>query len=307
MLKRLRDIIESRQPVEALLHSAGLPLSYGVLFRDLRKISVYSGSVRSLSLKDIDDILLSYWAGHPETEQLSLLKTAILKDDTTARVFIKRLRDHELHMRAGAEEGSAGVTLEALLERDRNSYNPRYRIGQRLVAWVLPLAATVLVLFLWPRHTVYTDFNYDNDPPLSYRTEAQRNFQDSFPDSSAIDYFFVNGMKAYLACDYEQALQNWARHPANGAHIRQVRLYSALSYIGLALSKKNTAKENPEYISRAIHLFKNMEKELTDPERYFYALALILGGREEEARRQLNEITAPDMQAKVKGLFTYLN
>jgi len=307
MIKHLRDILESQEAVREKMQAAGLPLSYSALLLDLRKTAGLTTGFRSLNLREVDDILLAYWAGRHTTEQLNLLKTALMKDDSTAMVFIKRLRDHERHMRTGLNGEKPGLPLDVLLKRGEvlSAAGPVFK--KWVAVWLLPVAATLLIIFLLPKHSIYKDFNFDQDPPLMFQTDAQRNLRDYRSASSSTDSLFVNGMKAYLACDYEQALNLWSRHPAEGKYKRQLRLYSALSYIGLILSEKNKGKDNTKNISRAVELFNSVQGDMSGRERYFYAMALILAGQNAEARQQLSLIREPDMHARVQALSSYLD
>ncbi|GEM_PF-5762792 len=307
-IKQLRAILESRRDVREMLPDTGLPLRYAPLIMELGTTSVPPGRFRPLNLKEVDDILLAYWAGRYTEEQLQRLKTALLKDDSTAIVFIKRLHDHERHIQSGIKGDERIRSLDILLKRGKGLYVSGPVLKKMSAVWLLPVAAILLIMVFLPRHSIYNDFNFDHNPPLMYQTDAQRNIgsYEAAP-TTAEDTFFVNGMKAYLACDYEQALNLWSRHPVEDKYKRQLRLYSALSYIGLILSEKNKGKDNTKNISRAVELFQSLEGDMSGYERYFYAMALILAGRNPEARQQLNLIREPDMLARVQALSSYLD
>ncbi len=307
MIEQLRYILESQEDVGGLMADAGLPAGFDILLADLRRADILSTGSKALNLKELDDILLAYWAGSHAAEQLSLLKTALLKDDATAMVFIKRLRDHAQHIQAGRSGEERELALDVLVKRGKGLHASTPAIRKQVAVWALSVAATFLILFLWPGHSIYDDFNFDQEPPLLFQTDVQRNAREYRVDSTSVDSFFVNGMKAYLACDYEQALASWSRQPANGQYDRLVRLYSALSYLSLSLSEENRKKDNTGSISRAVSLFQGLQADMSDQERYYYALALILADRDAEARQQLNRIASPGMRVKVEALSIYLD
>lgn len=307
MVEQLRKILKFGEDLEPMVREAGLPSGYIPLFLELRQTQSLSRECRPLNLKELDDILIAYWAGRYTAEQLSMLKAALIGDDSTARLFVKRLMDHQGHIRAGMNAKEAGLSMDALIKRGRSVNNSSSFYKKWAAVWIFPIAATILTVLLWPRLSIYDKFNFDQEPPLAFQTDVQRNLLEYTPLSSPVDSFFINGMKAYLACDYKQALNIWAGHPMKGKHERLIRLYSALSYIGLALSRENGNKQNDNNISRAITLLRGLGPDISDTERYFYALALILAERDSEAREQLKHISDPDVQARAEKLLPYVN
>ncbi len=305
MVTQLRKILEFGEDLESMVREAGFPARYMPFFRKLRETQGLSRECRPLNLKELDDILIAYWAGRSTAEQLSLLKAALEGDDSTARLFVKRLMDHEEHIGAGISANEKGLSLDALNKRGGGLNASSYK--KWAAVWIFPVAATILTVLLWPKHSIYDKLNFDREPPLAFQTDVQRNLLESTPLSSPVDSFFINGMKAYLACDYKQALDIWAGHPLRGKHGRLIRLYSALSYIGLAASGESGEKQNEKNIARAISLLRGLGPDISDTERYFYALALILAERDGEAREQLRRISDPDVQARAEKLLPYVN
>ncbi|KAA3613084.1 MAG: hypothetical protein D8M58_12305 [Calditrichaeota bacterium] len=294
---------------------------YGLFtkMKELPKLETETNPDIDISYSYIEKCMGLFLSGNLGNEKALVLKQAILESE---KVYIKLLRKIDMHVKTFTEQNLSSTFFsqtdselagQMVKKEDIRNYNKpgknRFVNRNAIVSGILASAAILLILFILPielQQDLDDLYNFDSQSALNYQTKSLRGnalVEDSNdPDYKLFRQHFKQGMASYLVQDYELALEEWKiiedklpdlrkRNGFAGKEEQQLKLYSAISYLSLALSenKKLAEGEKKESLSKAINIFKEMHLD-NDTTKYYFALSLALNKNMDQSKRLLKDI-----------------
>ncbi len=285
------------------------------------EIKIKSGSEENhvdglpLSLEKIDMYFEKYLSGNLSGEDADILKDAICSSEKIFSLIMKKIKVHEATLTGTAINiptdwsRSDEELANKMLYKEENNQKELVlkehfiRKNTLVINAILTAAAVFLILFLLPiefQQNLDELYTFDSAVPLGYEESGLRGSvaadQNHNPDYKLFRQIFKEGMASYLVKDYGQALREWQRITVDPSlknkmdgfpekEKEQLKLYKAMSFLGLALSEKDgpTKAEKEESLMQAINLFKAMDIK-DDTTKYYYALSLALNNNANQAR-----------------------
>ena len=177
--------------------------------------------------------------------------------------------------------------------------------------FAIPLMAAVLLLALFLpgffKNNIQDYYNFDDEVPFEQDFSVSRSNENPFiinePEVKSFLLYFMQGMSAYLANDYQEALNEWnkanpvpeklADDPEFKKYYSDFIFYNAVCRIALVLSKSYSGddKSKQQLLQKSEKLFLQLNQS-DDKIKYFYALNLALLNKKTEALIILNSIPA---------------
>lgn len=280
----LRNILDG--PIDADAHAFlfNIPEEYRALLNDLKNTEAKPSDTR-FNLVSLDRLLTRYFESRLTKSETSELKYALLNDEHTASLFINRMSDHHrmLHYTESPRSTKKRKTL--------------------IYSLAAAIAALFFVLMIQPENSIYRTLDYTENPPLNMdfhtlRGESSRN--------NNVEKVFVDGIKYYLACEYDSALTRWSSlNMMNAGHLN-IWLYTALSHIALAADESLDEKLRHHHAQTALNIFRKYSKLRDEKEIYFYIVALLLDENRQEARRYAPRIQSPALRKQLECLSPFM-
>ena len=272
-----------------------------------------------LTYVEVEKYLEHYLMGTLSVKDAQFLKMAVLGSE---RAFIKIIHKIEMHINAISDiEKNKSIEsdiedeeiLKIVIGKGISSVNKAngkisFPRNNAVISAILAVAATLLILFILPielQQNLDELYNFDSETPLDYQSFNLRGTviaeKNDHPDYKLFRQQFKKGMSNYVAKDYGLALKEWQKIDAKLPLLRkshgfteqeqQLKLYSAFSFLGLALSQKIEISklEKDQSLLKALHLFRDMGSQ-NDTTKYYHALALALIDKIDEAQKVLKDI-----------------
>ncbi|RMH61215.1 MAG: hypothetical protein D6677_12250 [Calditrichaeota bacterium] len=286
-LQMIRNILSGHIRPEQALFSFPVHRLYIQLLAELVEIDTKE-STEAGSLVHIDRMLTAYWEGTLPAEDLQKFKGWLMHDDRLAGLFVRRMKDHSRMLRTEKTQ--------------KNKKTKHIHIRRDAWRWLLPLAAVLTGFLFWPSDSLRDRLNFQDTPPLAFNSTIMRGNNEL---STSEEKIFIQGIKAYLACDYDNALIQWSRLDPKTALRKNVWFYKALSHVALASDKRLPEKIQRVHARQAVHLFqKNLHPD-NETEIYFYVLALLLNGEPDAAREWVSRIHSVEIKKRLDILSNY--
>ncbi len=290
------------------------------------EIKLISGSLNGTNYKDYityaeaEEFLEHYLAGTLSAKEAQFLKKAILGSE---KAFVKIIKKIEMQISAISEaekNKSTGLSIEAKQSSKLVTANKKHIVNDSaIISSILAIAAIFLILFILPiqfQQNLDDLYNFDSNAPLDYQTLNLRGAASSTtngdPDYKLFQQQFKVGMSNYLAQEYSSAISEWQKIEEKLPILRkkpgfvetdekQLKLYSALSFLGMALSKNSelSEQEKKQSLLDALNQFKEMTWQ-NDTTKYYFALTLALNNRVDKAQDLLNDINSKSTMHRKK-------
>ncbi len=320
--KNICDFLTGKTDVIPFYNHLQREPGYGIF----TEIKLKSGSTNGTNYKDFityaeaEEFFEHYLAGTLSAKEAQFLKKVILGSE---KAFIKIKRKIEMQISAISEaekNKSTGLSMDAKQSSKLVIANKKHIVNDSaIISSILAIAAIFLILFILPiqfQQNLDDLYNFDSNTPLDYQTlnlrGAASNTNNGDPDYKLFQQQFKVGMSNYLAQEYSSAISEWQKVEDKLPILRkkpgfvdtdekQLKLYSALSFLSMALSKKSelSEQEKKQSLLNALDQFKEMTWQ-NDTTKYYFALTLALNNRVDKAKDLLNDINSKSTMHRKK-------